>query len=915
MSKKAGVILIVVLLLVAAGVVGYFMYDEVEKAEHDVQLTLNAIPENAGLIIRATNPFEKWNQLKGKGQYWKELQGIPVFATLDSQITYFQKAFTANPKLRALVEKEPAFLSLHMAGLHECNVLFSFSCKDASALAEFQKVMNRGDSGIKVFTRTYEDVTIYQNSNLSTGKQYSLALSSGILVVSESPILVEDALRSIKHGSPLVQNASFLKVFKTADPSADANIFINFKRLPDMLSLVVHNTFAKELKMFTGFGNWSESDLRIKAEGLAFSGVAYEPDSVNSYLKLFEDQAPQKMNVTNILPDNTAFFLYYGIEDFDKFKKGYRNYLSGNKSLFDFEKTLATLSATTDLDIDEDIFSWIGKEICLVYAQSNADDFKQNAYLVFRTNDIESADAKLKEIQSKTNPAGEMIEFQKYKIENLGLVDFFPKVFGNLASSVTHSYYIVIDEYVVFANEAGALKHFINSYMGGKILAKDANFIQFMEQFSENSNLMTYLNFKKCNNLWKAFATPELFKEMEAYVDTIAKFESFGYQFNTNGNVFATNAFLKYNPKKDSKSSSLVETQLDSTFSFRPQKVMNHLTKENEIILQDDANNLYLLNKAGEILWKRNLGEKILGEIHQVDCYKNGKLQYLFNTTTKLYLVDRNGGDVKGFPVSLVGKASAGLSLMDYENTKSYRILIPFTNGKVTNYDISGGVVKGFEFSGMPAEIKTPMTYLSFDKKDYIVVVDVQGNIKIMGRKGEEKAKAKGRVPKSKMNDFVVIKGKTLEKSAVMNTDANGVLTILYFDGTSQKISFKSFDADHRWYLCDVNSDGTDDVVFLDNNVIEAYQMNKSELFSLETGEANLKGRLFFDEIKGETFRMGFADYSTNKLFLSDNSGTILDGFPIDASSPYLIEDLDGDGSIEIIVGDNRANLYIFPLQ
>ena len=46
------------------------------------------------------------------------------------------------------------------------------------------------------------------------------------------------------------------------------------------------------------------------------------------------------------------------IDNFDKFKKGYRNYLSGNKSLFDFEKTLATLSATTDLDIDEDIFSW-----------------------------------------------------------------------------------------------------------------------------------------------------------------------------------------------------------------------------------------------------------------------------------------------------------------------------------------------------------------------------------------------------------------------------------------------------------------------------------------------------------------------------------------------------------------------------
>jgi hypothetical protein len=913
MSKKIVIILIIVL-LAAAGVVGYFMYDKAEAAEHEVQLTLNAIPENAGLIIRAKNPFDKWTQLKGKGEYWKDLQGIPAFAKLDSQINYFQMQFTANPKLRALVQNEPAFLSLHMAGLHECNVLFSFSCKDASVVGEFQKMMNRNDS-IKVFQRPYDGVVIYQNSQLSNGKQYSLALTNGILVVSESMILVEDAIRSIKHGSPLLQNASFMKVFKAADPSADANIFINFKRLPDMLSLVVNQLFAKELKMFGGFGSWSESDLRIKPEGMAFTGMAYEPDSINSYLKLFADQTPQKINVTNFLPDNTAFFLYYGIDDFDKFSKGYRNYLSGNKSLFDFEKTLATLSASTNIDIEEDIFSWLGKEICLAYAQSNSEDFKQNAYLILRTTDMEAADAKLKEIQSKSNPAAEIIEFQKYKIENLGLTDFFPKIFGNLASSITNSFYVEIDEYVIFANEAGALKHFINSYMGGKILAKNANFIQFMEQFSENTNVMTYFNFKRSNNLWKTFSSPEMYKEMEAYVDTIAKFECFGYQLNVNGNYFATNAYLKYNPKKDLKSSGLVETLLDSTFTFRPQVASNHLTKEKEIILQDDAHNLYLMNKGGEILWKRNLGEKILGKIHQVDCYKNGKLQYLFNTATKLYLVDRNGGDVKGFPVSLVGKACAGLSLMDYENNKSYRILIPFTNGKVLNYDIYGKQIKGFEFSGMPAEIRTPLTYMTFDKKDYIVVVDIQGNIKVIGRKGEEKAKIKGKVPKSKMNDYTILTGKTFEKSAVVNTDNAGTLNILYFDGTSQKISFKSCDANHKWYLFDVNKDGEDDVIYFDANTIEAYQMNKTEIFTLETGDADLRSRVYFDMLPNETFRMGFADYAKNKVFLSDNGGNIIDGFPIDASSPYLIEDLDGDGSGEIIVGDNLGNIYFFPLQ
>jgi len=631
-------------------------------------------------------------------------------------------------------------------------------------------------------------------------------------------------------------------------------------------------------------------------------------------LKLFADQTPQKINVINFLPDNTSFFLYYGIDDFDKFKKGYRNYLSGVKGLFDFEKTLATISATQEIDVEEDIYSWIGKELCLVYTQSNSEDFKQNAYLVVRANDIEAADAKLKEIQAKKNPAGEMIEFQKYKIEHLALNDFFPKILGNLASSITGSYYVVIDEYIVFANEAGALKHFINSYMGGKILAKDVNFTQFMEQFSENTNLMTYLNFKKCSNLYKSFANEELYKDMEAYIDTVAKFEAFGYQFNVNGNLFATNAYLKYNPKKDSKA-SLVETKLDSTFSFKPQKVMNHLTKQNEIILQDDASNLYLMNTGGEILWKRNLGEKILGTIQQVDCYKNGKLQYLFNTSTKLYLVDRNGGDVKGFPVTISGKASSGLNLMDYENNKNYRILIPLTSGKILNYDISGTLVKGFEFSGMPAEVKTPIVYMSFDKKDYLVVVDIQGNVKVIGRKGEEKVKLKGKIPKSKLNDFVIVKAKSFEKSYVMNTDNSGTLNILYFDGTSQKIAFKSCEANHKWYFVDVNGDKAEDIVFLDNNMIEAYQMNKNDLFSIEIAEADTKGNLYFDVLGNETFRMGYADYSKNKVFLFDNSGTVIEGFPIDASSPYLIDDLDADGAREIVVGDNSGNIYFFPLQ
>ena len=913
MSQKIGIVLIAVL-LIAAGIFAYFFY--FEKEDVKVQLTLNAIPENAGLILRASDPFAKWEEMKNKGEYWKDFSSLPGVAALDSQITYFGKAFKTNAKLHSLLEgSEPAFLSLHMTGVHECSVLFSFQCKDASTVQEFQKVINGGDTAVKIFSRTYEGVEIFESRNAQTGKGHSIAYSDGILVLSPSMILVEDAVRYLKHGSPLVANSAFIKVFKAADPNASANIFVNYRKLPDIISSLVNSEFASDLQDLASFGSWSEIDINLKPDGLMLNGFTYEPDSVSTYLKLFSGQKPQKITVTNILPDNTAFFLYYGMEDFSTFKKGYKNYLSGTKSLYEFEKNLAAIVTKHDINIEDDIYPWVGTEACLLMAQSQSEEYKQSAYFVIHVSDVELADSKLKEMQAKTNPAADLIEFQGYKIENLGLTNFLPKAFGNMAGIIENSYYIMIEEYVIFANDPGALKHFINSYIGGKTLAKDVRFMQFMEQFSDNTNLMTYLNFKMAGNLWKPFVSQDFYKNIEPHLDTVAKFEAFAYQLSSNSNLFYSNAYLKYNPKVEKKSTSLLEIKLDTTFSFRPQSMLNHVSKEKEIILQDDATSLCLISKGGKILWKKKINEKILGEIHQVDKYKNGKLQYLFNTANKMYLVDRNGNDVPGFPVVFKVKSTAPLALLDYDKSRSYRILVPFANGKVINYEINGEPVKGWEFEGMPREIRTTPVYLSFNKKDYIVVVDFAGNVKVIGRKGEEKAKVKGKVPKSKNNEFAILPGASFERSAVVNTDEEGALHLLYLDGRTEEIAFKSMSADHTWFLQDVNNDGAKDIVFCDEESISAYKISKTEIFSVDLGESDIKGKVYFDVLESGTFRMGYVDYLKNKVYLTDNTGSTTDGFPIEASSSYLIEDLDNDGSLEFIVGDNKGSLYFYPLS
>jgi hypothetical protein len=67
----------------------------------------------------------------------------------------------------------------------------------------------------------------------------------------------------------------------------------------------------------------------------------------------------------------------------------------------------------------------------------------------------------------------------------------------------------------------------------------------------------------------------------------------------------------------------------------------------------------------------------IMGSVQQLDFYKNGKLQYLFNTAEKIHLIDRNGNYVERYPIALRSPATSPLALFDYERTGIIACLWP----------------------------------------------------------------------------------------------------------------------------------------------------------------------------------------------------------------------------------------------
>jgi hypothetical protein len=57
-------------------------------------------------------------------------------------------------------------------------------------------------------------------------------------------------------------------------------------------------------------------------------------------------------------------------------------------------------------------------------------------------------------------------------------------------------------------------------------------------------------------------------------------------------------------------------------------------------------------------LWTISIPGEIVSDIHQIDLFHNNKYQYMFNTKTQLFCIDRMGNKVGKFPVTLKSMAS-----------------------------------------------------------------------------------------------------------------------------------------------------------------------------------------------------------------------------------------------------------------
>jgi hypothetical protein len=244
--------------------------------------------------------------------------------------------------------------------------------------------------------------------------------------------------------------------------------------------------------------------------------------------------------------------------------------------------------------------------------------------------------------------------------------------------------------------------------------------------------------------------------------------------------------------------------------------VKNHYNGEDEIFIQDENNQIYLISNSGKILWKKPIDGSIIGNVHQVDMLKNNKLQMALVTENKLYIVDRNGNNLKGYPKTLSKKAIVGLSVFDYDKNKNYRFMIPTADADILLLNMQGEVPSDWNYSGT-ANITTPLQYFNVKGKDYIVTADREKAV-ILNRRGEQRVSPKGNTKGIETAFYADAVG---NQDRFIATGENGKILFIYTNGQVQEQQIKNFEK--NFDFASYKGRAGNYYIFYDKNGFEAY--------------------------------------------------------------------------------------------
>ncbi len=894
-----------VILLLSTVLLLYFYFQKQE--EYSGVDTLSAVPVDSEFIITVNNLKQLAEQLNNNKGALQELQNFDEVNTIAQNLRKVDSLANKNE----LTTNRSITIATHLQGRSDIELLYILPIIDyldeKNIIGTIKQAINPDKFNIRN----------YQNTDIYTAKEFYFAIVKGMFVASRSKILLENSIRQAISGKSIAQNKGFQKIRRTIGTGVDANLFINLKLLPRLLVFSAHKDYKKAIKKGKNLSTWATLDVSLRNNVILLNGFSYSDIKDRNYWNIFRQQQPVEFQMPEVIPADASMVSILGVSNTKSYNAAYKKYLLQLGDLETYTANINAIKRKLGTNIEKLIYNVLHNEIGLVYADGNTDKpftiIRTQSASIAKENMINAIKYYAKSKKQSLANYHHIFQFDastKFDIYRFPEEKLPAKLFGSWFNGASSKYFTFVDNYMIMCEDKKLLSSYLKSVVLGKTLNTNKNYEDSQDYLSQKANFLFYASTPKIHKLLNQLVNEKIKAKLEEYKPYLNKFQTIGLQISANNELVYNNLFISYNPVVEAVPQTVWESKLDTCFTHKPYLVKNHHNKATEIFVQDANNQIYLISNSGSILWKKPIDEKIIGNVEQIDCFRNNKLQYLFATSKYLYLVDRNGDNVKNFPVRLPATATRGIAVFDYDNNRKYRIFVACNDKKVYVYSQDGRKVTGWKSKPADNTITCDMHFFRVAGKDYLVYAD-QYRIYILNRRGEERIHLKKQFAKSKNNPFYLDK----HTQKLITTGTDGTIYTIDFKGNVNSKSFAKLSKNHYFNLADINADGKNEYIIADTNFVKVLSSNGKQLWSKKFN-ATVSAAPNIYRFSRRDIQIGVTVAKENKIYLLNSKGKNHTGFPLKGNTPFSIGfTKQNNKGFHLFVGNNRNFLLNYDVE
>lgn len=878
--KKLVVAIIILSTLLSTYLAFAYLHDEAELAKDPIV----SVPKDAAVIVESNSLSKSWFRISETNLVYSSLLAMEDVKSFDKILKSADSILSLNPETSVLLGQKSAVVSLH-SGNGSIQFFMATSCTEAV----YETIKNRLSEN---YPAKQSEAQLEVSLDSST---YYLSYHEPFIMFSSDAKLIKSSVQYQVENVSLLDDTTFVNLRNSTSSNLGLSIYISGKRLGSMLTPYLTKGALEAWNVGKVLPTWTALDVNEKSNTIIINGLSSN-DANNEWFKHIQEQEAQNSKSLVLLPTDLLSLKRSSVSDAQIFLENYEPY------------QLNDIALSCDCDPKATFSNWITGEVITI--QFGDDKNKDDAYFI-GCEGTPNMVGVLSAFGLSDSLYKQVYGADLYSVENK---DFLALV-GVEDTTSEPLYFARMHDYAVVSTYKGISK-LAYQYKASQASIPNNRFINFAKQLMANySSVDVYYSWNSLIQNMTPFFKEEYRESLLSIGGKVTDLNGLIWQGSKTKNELVYHS-LAINTNQANEQEGAIQKlwsfNLQHTVSKSPQVMKNHQTGTSEIILQDEANNLILLSATGKHKWSKPINEKIIGEVKQIDVYKNGKYQMLFNTVDKIHLIDINGNEVVGFPIKLPAAATNEVAVFDYANDGNYRFLICTMDKKLLNYNKEGKQVEGWVVNTTDQIVLNKVQRFVVSGLDYIAVHDLGGKVYLLNRKGEPREVVSGLMNAPEKENIYLQLGTTLASTKYLFKDSLDRITEFPLSGEPKSFVLDSNLHHFNHTVVDLENDKLPDFITSFANKLSIFGPDKQIFFS-EIFDFDI-----YDNFKTLGTSNKFTIISNEKeqvVHLYTHQFKPVPDFPQPGSINSCLGDLNKDGMNEFITIVNGTEVVCYSID